>query len=184
MTGDHLVERHVSSPFASLLVGVYNAHGHPRKITPAVYVDHPVMALLEVASYLVIGTAVGIGMVIYVRKMPEPERRAMLAQALVVATFVYVAFAMAAMEDAWLMVEIGGVLLFVGIAYLGYRHSLWWLAAGWFAHVLWDVALHVAVDVDFVPLWYPVACIGFDVIVGVSIGRTLVVARSPKGAAA
>ena len=40
-----------------------------------------------------------------------------------------------------------------------------WLALGWTAHVVWDVALHLERAQPVVGAWYPLACIGFDLIV-------------------
>ena len=63
------------------------------------------------------------------------------------------------------MIELIGVVVFTLIAVLGLRVSIWFLALGWTAHVLWDVLLHLVREQPFVPDWYPVACISFDLIV-------------------
>lgn len=91
------------------------------------------------------------------------------AQALVVASAIYVGFVL--VGDApirSLLVEAGGLVLFVALAILGVRYSPWVLAGAWFAHIAWDALLH-SHNTTFVPQWYPAACIGFDLIVGVYI---------------
>jgi len=127
------------------------------------------MALLEVLFYIFVGGVIGYGLREYLKRKSASVGSDLYSKALMVASFIYVAFAMASMEDGWLMVSIGGVLLFLIFAYLGARRSVLWLAAGWFAHIAWDVAIHIAETVNFVPLWYPLACIGFDAVVGIAI---------------
>lgn len=142
-------------------------------------------ATVQILTYLVLGTAGGIALVRYAgMKTSAEERRSVFANALLVASFIYVAFAMAAFDDRWLFIEILGLLLFAGMVFIGSRRSYVWLVIGWLAHTVWDVALHIAIDVHFVPLWYPVACIPFDVVVALSIRRALAVSGPPAEAVA
>ena len=136
--------------------------------------------MLEVFFYIVLGAVLGFGLTRYVRRKNDQAAFGVYAQALVIASFIYVAFAMASMEDGWLIVAIGGVLLFLLFSYLGTKRSVWWLATGWFAHIAWDAAVHVAETVNFVPLWYPLACIGFDVILGGVIVRSYLQHRAAE----
>lgn len=64
----------------------------------------------------------------------------------------------------WLLIELGGVLIYGIFAYLGVKITPWFLAIGWATHVIWDVALHWSEGIEFVPAFYPTACIGFDLI--------------------
>ena len=65
------------------------------------------------------------------------------------------------------------MVLFSLVAWLGVRGALWWLALGWAAHVAWDVGLHLDRSQALVPAWYPLFCVGFDLIVaGFILGRT------------
>jgi len=41
-----------------------------------------------------------------------------------------------------------------------------WLAFGWVAHVGWDIWLHLDRAQPVVGVWYPLACVGFDLMVG------------------
>lgn len=125
---------------------------------------------MRILLLLVLGAVLG-GAFVYgaVRNAPQGRRR--LGTALVVASFIYVAFAMAAMESSWLLIEIGGVALFAGFAALGARQSLLWLAGGWALHALWDAGLHVINPPAFTPLWYPVLCISFDLVVAAYVIR-------------
>lgn len=89
------------------------------------------------------------------------------AAALVIAALIYVAFALAWDASAiWL--ELGGVVLYTAFAILGLRYSPWFLALGWLAHVGWDVGLH-GTHTAYVPSWYPLACLIYDLIIAVYI---------------
>lgn len=112
-----------------------------------------------------------------VRRSPRGGYR--MGIALLAAAFIYVAFAMASMESTWLLVELAGVVLFGCLVLLGFRRSVGWLALGWLLHVLWDVGLHTASGVDFVPVWYPIICVSFDLTVAGYIIRTV---RAESGA--
>lgn len=90
--------------------------------------------------------------------------------ALIVAAFVYVGFALGRADAPWTMIEAAGVV-YGAAAIAGLLFSSWFLAIGWIAHVLWDLALHTGPSAHFVPEWYPVACLTYDVIVGVYIIR-------------
>ena len=89
--------------------------------------------------------------------------RQIYAAGLVVAALVYVGFAAAAgAGTAALARELIGVALFGAVAWLGLRRAAIWLAAGWAAHVGWDLLLHPLSEAGFAPAWYVRACIGFD----------------------
>lgn len=94
---------------------------------------------------------------------------AVYATGLVVAAFVYLLFALVVRAEGALWVEAAGLLLFAAVAVLGLRVSPWFLAAGWAAHVAWDLALHPPTDPGVAPAWYPVVCIGFDLTVAVYV---------------
>ena len=100
-----------------------------------------------------------------------------MAVGLVVASVIYVVFALLAGE--WLGVELAGVLLFVLIAYAAAKTSPWLLAIGWGLHVVWDGVLHLVIEQSVVSAWYPLACITFDAVMVVYI---LVAARTLRPA--
>ncbi len=115
---------------------------------------------------IIVGVLLGTLYVVAVRAwIPRAERR-VLALGLVVTALLYVGFALAGRADSsTLFLEAGGVALFGLVAWLGIRDALWWLAAGWVAHVAWDVGLHVDRSQTLVPVWYPLFCVGFDLMV-------------------
>ena len=70
----------------------------------------------------------------------------------------------------WAPVELVGGVVFGTMALLGLRGSPWWLAAGWAAHPVWDVALHYfGPGSSFAPEPYVIACVSYDWLVAAYI---------------
>ena len=117
---------------------------------------------------LALAAAAGVALAVpYVRY----ARRTHFAAGLVIAALVYVVFAIARGTTGSLLIELGGVVLFTAIAFLGIRHSALWLAAGWAVHVGWDLLLHPVDASSYAPWWYPPLCLGFDLAVAAGIVR-------------
>ena len=105
-----------------------------------------------------------------VRKLALKREMTQYAIGLVVAALIYVVFAVAGGAPlSWLLLESGGVVLFSLVALIGVRISTWALIIGWVAHTVWDVLLHKVLSVGFVPEWYPVGCLGFDLLLAAYI---------------
>lgn len=138
--------------------------------------------MLSFLFYIVLGAAGGHLFAVVARRT-DPSAR-LFAHALLVAAFVYVAFAMASMESAWLAVEIVGFLIFLGFAALGLKRTLSWLWIGWAVHILWDGVIHLIAETPFVPAWYPAVCIGFDAVVAYHVFRMQGRTERPAGAPA
>ncbi len=113
---------------------------------------------------ILLGAALGALFAAFARARKAAEAR-VLALGLVVAALVYVGLALAGTAREWLVIEMAGVALFGGLAWLGVRASRWWLATGWGAHVAWDVGLHLDRAQTVVGAWYPLLCVGFDLMV-------------------
>ena len=113
------------------------------------------------------GAVLAMPYVVYARRSRHPRR--LFAIGLPVAAAVYLIFAGSAGMVRDLLVESIGVVLFAAIAWAGLRFSAWLLALGWVAHVGWDLLLHPIAGPSYAPWWYPVTCIGFDLVVAVAI---------------
>jgi hypothetical protein len=127
---------------------------------------------MNTTVYFLLGLLVGFLYIDYARKRGRRREHRIYAVGLVMAALVYVGFAVAALDGAWLLVEVAGLVAYTSFAVLGLRHSPWWLALGWAAHPAWDVFLHLSGPVSgivpapgIVPAWYAVACISFDTLV-------------------
>lgn len=139
--------------------------------------------MLMFFAYVVVGAVGGHVLAVVARRSPD-RTGPYFAHALVVAAFVYVAFAMASMESVWLAVEIAGLLIFLGFASLGLKRSLSWLWLGWALHIVWDAGIHVIAETAFVPAWYPALCIGFDAVVAYHVYRMQETLKQSAGAVA
>ena len=117
---------------------------------------------------IVVGLVLAVGFSLFLNRLPDRRRHLLLGISLVVAALIYVAFAVVGLglstsDTSWVMVELGGVVLYSAFAYLGVRSSPVYLAIGWLLHIVWDTVVHSGEA--FVPAFYPAVCIGFDVAV-------------------
>ena len=112
---------------------------------------------------LLVGALSCLAFVLVARRAGRKRELILYAFALVVAALMYVGFAViGAAPGSWLVLESGGLALFSLVALLGLRISAWALVLGWAAHGVWDLLLHGVLEVGFVPEWYPIVCLGFD----------------------
>jgi hypothetical protein len=119
------------------------------------------------------GAVLGALLVLYARTRSDVTERRILAFGLLVAAAIYVGLALANAGWRWLLIEGTGVAAFGTVAWLGLRSAAW-LAVGWLAHVGWDVGLHLDRAQPVVGRWYPLVCVGFDLVVaGVLISAAL-----------
>ena len=119
---------------------------------------------MQIAIQLLTGV-VACGVFILLARRLKPERELRLyALSLVIAALVYVGFTVRGATLKWLALELAGLALFTLLAWLGLKISALILALAWAAHAAWDVLLHKLQDVAFVPDWYPLACLGFDLL--------------------
>ncbi len=117
------------------------------------------------AVWLLLGVFLSGALIAYARTRRDGGRR-VFALALIVAAVIYVGLALFGAGVYWLMIEVLGVLTFGSFVWLGFRHSVLWLAAGWALHPVWDVGLHlVGPGAAFTPEGLAIACISFDLLV-------------------
>jgi hypothetical protein len=116
---------------------------------------------------LILGTVLSLALVGLARMYPPGRERRVYAVGLVITALIYVGFGVAGGAGArWLALEILSVLLYGAAAWGGLRGRHWLLAAGWAAHVAWDVLLHLSgAGSTYTPHWYPWLCVSFDLVV-------------------
>ena len=116
---------------------------------------------------IILGAVLGALFVLLAHRRKRRGEIRLLAVGLIVAALIYIGLALGIGADRrWFALESAGLAVFGVLAWLGLRTSLWWLALGWVAHVGWDVGLHLDRAQTFVPAWYPLMCVGFDLVVG------------------
>jgi uncharacterized protein DUF6010 len=121
---------------------------------------------------IVVGAVLGGLFVLFAARKGSRAEARLLAAGLVVAALIYLVLALARNGGDWLAIEVGGVALFGALAWQGMRGSPWFLVVGWLGHVAWDVGLHLDRAPPIAPEWYPLLCVGFDLIVaGFVAGR-------------
>jgi hypothetical protein len=114
---------------------------------------------------ILVGALLGGLFTLVAHRRGDAGERRLLSVALVVAALIYLGFALAAASGRWLAYEAAGLALFAGVAWLGLRVGPWWLVLGWILHVGWDVGLHLDRSQPIVGAWYPLLCVGFDLVV-------------------
>lgn len=128
------------------------------------------MSITNFSIHLVIGIVSGIVFITIARRCAVNLEKRIYAVGLALAALIYVGLAaMGSASVNWNVVELAGLAVFTLVAVLGLKVSTWFLAAGWAVHGLWDVLLHLRQHTTFVPEWYPVICLGFDLIVAIYI---------------
>jgi hypothetical protein len=114
---------------------------------------------------LLIGAVTCVAFILGARTTNPRRELIIYAVGLVFAAMVYVGFAIVGGASwSWLGLEVAGVVVFASVALVGLRVSVWAISIGWAAHTAWDVLLHGVQEAAFVPEWYPVFCIGFDLV--------------------
>ena len=127
----------------------------------------PQLTAMAWLSWFVLGLVLGAVFIVVARRFGIRGERRLLAVGLIVAALIYVGFAVAWAGGAWIAAELGGVVVFGGLAVLGLKRSPLSLAVGWALHPVWDAGLHLmGAGAAFAPTWYVVACISFDFLVG------------------
>jgi hypothetical protein len=113
------------------------------------------------------GAVLGIVLVV-VTHLLRRYVRPILFITLLAAALAYVGFALNARAGpTWVLIELFGAVIYGAIAWKGLRGSLWWLAAAWAFHPIWDLGLHYfGPGRSFAPpLSYPIPCLSFDLLV-------------------
>jgi uncharacterized membrane protein SirB2 len=124
---------------------------------------------MEKLFQLILGVVLALLFIWFARTRGPQREPFIYSIGLIIAALFYVAFSVTGATTQWFMLELIGLVIFTIFAALGLRVSLWFLALGWASHVSWDVLLHLIREQPFVPNWYPVACISFDLMVAGSI---------------
>jgi hypothetical protein len=127
---------------------------------------------MSIALQLLIGALCGVLFILLVRSLFAGSRAlTVYALSLVITALIYVVFAVSGgVGSSQLWLELAGAALFTSCAVQGRKVPVF-LVAGWAGHSLWDLILHKLMDGAFVPSWYPLACLSFDLVVAAYIAR-------------
>ena len=78
----------------------------------------------------------------------------------------YVLFAVMGASRSTLLVEIAVAMAFLSLAIVGFKKSLWLVAATIVGHGVFDSVHHLFIQNGGLPRWWPGFCFAFDVVFG------------------
>jgi hypothetical protein len=84
----------------------------------------------------------------------------------IVVAHYYVLFATMGASNSVLLAECAGAALFIVLAVIGFKKSLWIVAAALAGHGVFDFFHHRVIHNPGVPIWWPGFCMSFDVLAG------------------
>ena len=109
--------------------------------------------------------------------------RAFYATVLTVVGLLYVLFAVMA-GGRGLVVELAFFGVFAAFAAVGFRSSLWLVAAGLALHGLFDLVRSTLLAAPGAPPWWPAFCGSYDVVAALGLAALLLSSRGPAGSRA
>lgn len=124
-------------------------------------------------SALLIGMTLAVVVAAFARLVGLDRDRAFYPTVLVVVASYYDLFATMAGTTATLLSELAVTALFVAAVVLGFRRSLWFVAAALVAHGGFDAVHGTLIANPGVPAWWPAFCGGYDVAAGVLLAVLL-----------
>ena len=116
----------------------------------------------------IIAAILGVVVVGFARTVGFDRDRAFYPTALIVIASYYVLFAtMGASDYSTLATEIAAGLVFSIFAVLGFKKSMWLVAAGIAGHGFFDFFIHPALVTNpGMPVWWPGFCGTIDIVIG------------------
>ena len=118
--------------------------------------------------WFILGLLAGAVFLAYARMRGVRHEVWTCAAGLLIAALIYVVFALVWGNAAWVLIEIAGFIACGLLVWGAFRHSFAWIGIGWLLHPLWDIPLHLrGPGHHVVPEWYAVACVSFDLLVGI-----------------
>lgn len=127
---------------------------------------------VELLGLALVGGVLGWLSLLLVRRLApqgsDVERR-IWALFLIVAALSYIVFAaVRGATPGWVLLECAGLLIYGALAAQGIRAWPGWVGLGWIGHMLWDAVPRLG-HTDHVPTWYGPMCMGYDLVVGLSL---------------
>ncbi|WP_455221390.1 hypothetical protein [Kaarinaea lacus] len=130
---------------------------------------------MTTALFLIVsGALLATGLLYLLKRFNHKSRLSISMLALLVAALIYVGLALLSHNILFVTIEIIGLVLFLFMIGLGYFYSFWFIVMGWLMHVLWDIGLHPDQTAPYVPQWYPWLCVGFDIVMALYMGITII----------
>ena len=101
------------------------------------------------------------------------RERAFYPTVLIVIASYYVLFALMGASTRTLGLEIAVAVVFLGVAVIGFKRNLWWIAIALVGHGVFDMLRRLLYENPGVPPCWPGFCLVFDVILGGLLAQRL-----------
>jgi len=130
--------------------------------------------------WFAVGILLSIPLILYCNSLKGKALIHILGTSLLIAAVIYIGFAIVWGDSTWIVIESLGLLGYGFFYWLAIRYSLLWIAIGWAAHPIWDIALHLnGAGAHVVPEWYAIFCVSFDISIAVYILYRWYKAKAP-----
>jgi hypothetical protein len=131
---------------------------------------------------IVIGVVLAIVVGLFATIVGLDRERAFYSVVLLVVASYYALFAVLGGSMHTLLAECGVIVVFVALAVIGFRTSMWLVVAGLLMHGLFDLVHGFMIDNPGVPRDWPVFCAAYDIVAAAYLA--VLVTRSRSRAAA
>jgi hypothetical protein len=127
-----------------------------------------------------VGAGLAVAVVIFAAISGFDRDRAFYPTALVVTASYYDLFAVLGGSMPALGAETIGLFAFIVASVVGFRTSLWVVAAAFVGHGLFDLIHGRLIANPGMPAWWPMFCLSFDVVAAAGLAWRLVAARQNR----
>jgi hypothetical protein len=121
---------------------------------------------------LIIGSLAAAGVAAFAHAVGYDRDRAFYATVLTVVGMLYVLFAVMAGGQG-LLPEVGFFAVFAALAAVGFRWSMWIVAAGLALHGVFDLFRYSVLVAPGAPSWWPAFCGSYDVVAALGLAMLL-----------
>ncbi len=130
---------------------------------------------------VIVGIGLGILIGVSMSFVGMDRDKALYPAIMIVIASYYWLFAVMGGSSAALAVEIATGAVFVALAIVGFKFSLWIVAAALAGHGLFDLVHSALIENPGVPLWWPGFCSSIDITLGAYLALLLVKRKTRPG---
>lgn len=135
------------------------------------------------ATALLVGAILALALSAFATIVGLDRDRAFYATVMIVIALLYDLFAAIGGSTRALLLESAVGLSFIGVAVLGFKRDLWWVAGALAAHGIFDVFHGGLIANPGVPAWWPAFCGAYDLVAAAYLAVLLRTGRRRAGPA-
>ena len=128
-------------------------------------------------SAAIVGAVLAVIVGLFAHVVGYDRDRSFYAAVLTVVGSLYVLFAVMAGGGHDLVPELAFFAIFAALAAIGFRTSLWIVAAGLSLHGVFDFSRHDFLPARAAPEWWPAFCGAYDLVAAMGLATLLLVER-------